>query len=60
MLKSLFNFNPETLFFVNDQQAEISEANVFRNQAVCANDQIDLSVLQFFNDFFLLTFRLES
>ena len=46
-------FNPEALFFVNDQQPEIVKLHVFGQNPVRADDHIDLSFLEFAQNFLL-------
>ena len=46
-------FNPEALFFVDDQQAEVMKLHVFRQNPVRADDHIDLPFLEFTQNFLL-------
>ena len=46
--------DPETLLFVDDQQAQVLELHIRREQAVRADDDIDLPLCQPGDDLFLL------
>ena len=50
----------EPLLFVNHQQSQILELNVFAKEPVGAYDQIYFAVFQLFLYFFLLRFAPES
>ena len=56
----VFDRHTELLLFVNDQQAEVFEFNALSDERVCADQNIDLSALQFLEGFGELFARLES
>ena len=53
-LEALFVSDPETLFFVDNEQTEILKLNIFGEQAVGADDYIDFPGLQVGQDDSLL------
>ena len=54
MLESLFVRDAEPLFFVDNNESEILELNVFRKNAMRADDDVDLTRLDLLHHFLLL------
>src|SRR5215472_10654910 len=54
LLQAFLVADAEALLFVDDHQAEIAELHVFREQAVGADDDIQLACFDFRDGFFLL------
>ena len=54
LLDAFFVADAEALFFVDDEQAEVGELDVFREYAVSADEDIDFAGFGFLQDFFLL------
>ncbi len=54
LLNLFFVIDAEALLLVNNQQAQILEANIRREQAMCADDNINLALLQLGHRLFLL------
>ena len=54
LLDALFVADAEALFFVDDEEAEIGKFDVFGEDAVSADEDIDFSGFGFLQDFFLL------
>ena len=54
LLDALFVADAEALFFVDDEQAEVGELDVFREDAVGADEDVDFAGFGFLQDFFLL------
>ena len=50
LLQALLNLDSEFLFFVDNQQAEISKLDVFGDQSMCADHDIDAALFQAFED----------
>ncbi len=50
------DFNAEVLFFVDYEQAEILEPDIFGNQSMSTDDNIDCPVFDFFDSFELFFF----
>ena len=60
LLQPFFVAHTETLFFIDHQQAEVLELQVLREQAMRADQDVDLSGLEFFQDQLLLLRRAEA
>ena len=60
LLDAFFVADAEALFFVDDQQAEVGELDVFRKNAVRADQDVDLAGFGLLQDFFLLLRRCGS
>src|SRR5580692_354467 len=60
LLETLFMHDAETLFFVDNDQAEVGECNVLLQQAMRPDDDIDLALGQRAQDLLLLRFVFES
>ena len=54
LLEALFMADAKALLFVDDQQAEVGELHVFREQPVGADQDVDLAGFDFLQDFLLL------
>ncbi len=54
LLDALFVADAEALFFVDDEQAEVGELEVFRKHAVGADEDVDFAGFRFLQNFFLL------
>ena len=54
LLQPLFVAHSEALLFIHDQQAEVGELDVFREQAVGADQDVDLAGFDLLQNFFLL------
>ena len=54
LLDALFVADAEALFFVDDQQAEVGELEIFRQDAVRADEDVDFAGFGFLQNFFLL------
>ena len=53
LLQAFFLGDSETLLFVDDEKAEVFEVDVFGEDAMRADDDVDLARFEFANDFFL-------
>ena len=60
LLQPLFVAHAEALLFVDDHQPEVGELDVLREDAVGADQDVDLSVVHLLDDFFLLLRRAEA
>ena len=60
LLQALLVAHAETLLFVDNKQAEILELDVFRKNAVGADEDIDFAGLELFKDDLLLLGRAEA
>ena len=60
LLQPLFVANAEALLFIDDEQAEVLKLQIFREQAMRADEDIDLARLDFLEDLFLLLRRAEA
>ena len=54
LLEAFFVVDAEALLFIDDEQAEVLELEVFGEQAVRADEDVDLAVGDLFEDLFLL------
>ena len=54
LLDAFFVAHAEALFFVDDEQAEVGELQVFREEAVRADEDVDFAGFGFLQNFFLL------
>ena len=54
LLQALFVAHAEALLFIDDQQAEVGELDVLREQAMGADQDVDLAGLDLLHDFLLL------
>ena len=54
LLDALFVAHAEALLFVDDQQAEVGELQIFRKHAVGADEDVDFAGFRFLQNFFLL------
>ena len=54
LLDAFFVAHAEALFFVDDEQAEVGELQVFREDAVGADEDVDFAGFRFLQNFFLL------
>ena len=59
LLDAFFVPHAETLFFVHNQQSEIGKFQILRQQAVRADQNVDLPGLRLLQNFFLL-FRIDG
>ena len=60
LLQAFFVAHAEALLFVHDQQAEVGELHVFRNQAMGADQDVDFAGFHLLQNFFLLLRRAEA
>ena len=60
LLEALLVAHAEALLFVDDEQAEVLELDVFGEQAVGADEDVDLAGFDFFDDQLLLLRRAEA
>ena len=60
LLEPLLVRDAEALLLVNDDEAEVAEGDVFREQAVRADDDVNLARLDALDDLFLLFGRAEA
>ena len=60
LLDAFFVAHAEALFFVDDEQAEVGELQVFREDAVGADEDVDFAGFRFLQNFFLLLRRCGS
>ncbi len=60
LLEAFFVADAEALLFVDDEQAEVLELEVFGEDAVGADEDVDLALFGFFEDDFLLLRRCGS
>ena len=59
MFERFLDVDAKPLLFVNDDQPQILEPDVLRNQTMSPHDDVDLPGFQFLDDLFLLPLRLE-
>ena len=60
LLEAFFVADAEALLFVDDEEAEVVELDVFREQAVRADEDVDAAVLDLLEDELLLFGRAEA
>ena len=60
LLQPFFVAHAEALLFVHDQQAEVGELHVFREQAMRADQDVDFAGFHLLQNFFLLLRRAEA
>ena len=60
LLDFLFMRNPETLFLIDDQKSKVLKLYILRQDSMCSDNYIYLSLFQVFNRFLLLRRRTET
>ncbi len=60
LLEALFVADAEALLFVDDEEAEVLELEVFGEDAVGADEDVDFALFGFFEDDLLLLWRCGS
>src|SRR5277367_4181511 len=60
LLEALFVADAEALLFVDDEEAEVLELQVFGEDAVGSDEDVDLALFYFFEDELLLFRRAEA
>ncbi len=54
LLNAFFVANAEALFLIDDEQAEVGKLEIFGEDAVCADKNVDFAGFRFLQNFFLL------
>ena len=53
-------FNPKALLLINNNKTQIRKLNIFGEETVCSNNNINLSLFKFFQSFILLFFTTKT